>query len=282
MQTLRDRVAVITGAGSGIGAALAHACADAGMRVVVADIEKDAAEAVAKALRARDAEAVALPVDVADRDSVARLAAMTWAAFGACHLLCNNAGVSVLKPLLASGADDWSWVLSVNLMGAVHGVAAFAPRLIEQRETAHIVNVASMAGLLPLPGFGVYAASKYAVVGFSEVLQQELAPHGIGVSIVCPGMVATRIQDSARNRPGGGTAEAPPADADPNFPAELAAVIAPEQVAATILTAVRDNALYVPTHAAWARPFAQRSRAVLDAFAGLEAGAGSVPITSSM
>lgn len=271
MELLRDRVAVITGGGSGIGAALAQACAAADMRVVVADIELAAAQSVAQALRANGAEAIAARVDVAQRESVAELAATTWRNFGACHLLCNNAGVSVLKPLLECDADDWSWVLSVNLLGVAHGIAAFAPRMREQNQPAHIVNVASMAGLIPLPGFGVYAASKHAVVGLSEVLQLELAPHGIGVSIVCPGMVATRIQDSARNRPNGGPADAPTAPAgDTGFPDELMRIIPAEAVAGNILAAVRSNSLYVPTHAAWSEPFAQRSCNILAAFARLD------------
>jgi NAD(P)-dependent dehydrogenase (short-subunit alcohol dehydrogenase family) len=289
MRELRDRVAVITGAGSGIGAALAHACAAAGMSVLVADIEVDAAHEVANALCFAGATAHATYVDVANPASVLALAERAWQLYGGCHLLCNNAGVSVFKQLSQTSSADWQWVLSVNLFGVANGIAAFVPRLIEQAQPAHIVNVASMAGLIPLPGFGAYAASKHAVVGLSEVLQLELAPHAIGVSIVCPGMVETRIQHSERNRPGAAPhstalpSTAPPSIAKqstnvsenasapdaPAFPEELGQIIAPAEVAARILTAVQNNALYVPTHAAWGTLFAQRSKKILDAFSAL-------------
>lgn len=275
MQELRDRTAVITGAGSGIGAALAHACAKAGMNVLVADIEVEAAHDVANDLVFGGATAHATYVDVADQSSLLALAERAWQLYGGCHLLCNNAGVSVFKPLAQTDSDDWKWVLSVNLLGVAHGVGAFVPRMIEQAQPAHIVNVASMAGLIALPGFGVYSASKHAVIGLSEVLQLELAPHGIGVSIVCPGMVATRIQDSERNRPGVALANTPDAiDAAasapaPTFPDQLATIIEADEVAARVLAAVQANKLYVPTHAGWAPSFAQRSEKILDAFSAL-------------
>ena len=277
MHELRDRAAVITGGGSGIGAAIARRCAAAGMQVLVADIEPDAAHEVANALCFEGATAHATYVDVADRSSVLALAESAWRLFGGCHLLCNNAGVSVFRPLAQSSRDDWNWVLSVNLMGVVHGVEAFVPRMIEQARPAHIVNVASMAGLIPLPGFGVYAASKHAVVGLSEVLQMELEPHGIGVSIVCPGMVSTRIQDSERNRPGVDGAVAGSPAAAPDFPTELAQLLEPDDVAAHVVAAVQKNQLYVLTHTGWESSFARRSRNVFDAFSNLrESAAGKI------
>lgn len=282
MQELRDRAAVITGAGSGIGAAIARRCAAAGMQVLVADIEPDAAHEVANSLCFDGATAHAAYVDVADPASVLALADSAWRLFGGCHLLCNNAGVSVFKPLAQTGHADWNWVMSVNLMGVAHGINAFVPRMIEQAQPAHIVNVASMAGLIPLTGFGLYAASKHAVVGLSEVLQLELAPHGIGVSIVCPGMVSTRIQDSERNRPDAGVRD-PQADdaaAAPSFPAELAQMLEPDDVAAHVLAAVQANRLYVLTHTGWESSFAQRSRNVFDAFSTLRESSANTGIGS--
>ena len=269
MEALHGKTAVITGAGSGIRAALAHACGRAGMQVVVADIELDAAEAVAAALQADGTRVLAARLDVADRRSLQALAEITRSAFGGCQLLCNNAGVSVLGKLAQASADDWHWVLSVNLLGVVHGLAAFLPGMLQQRQPAHIVNTASMAGLVSLPDFGVYCASKYAVVGLSEVLHAELAGAGIGVSIVCPGLVATRIQHSERNLPGCTSADAaePGAGQAPTLPAPLARLIEPEEVAERVLRAVRTNTLYVPTHADSAPLFAERSAAITRALA---------------
>lgn len=267
MLELNHKVAVITGAGSGIGAAIARTCGLAGMRVVVADIEADAAEAIASELRSNGCRALAAAVDVADRQSLLALAETTRAAFGGCDLLCNNAGVSVLGALAEASADDWHWVLSVNLLGVVHGLAAFLPDMRARGQPAHIVNTASMAGLVPLPAFGVYCASKYAVVGLSEVLHAELSGTGIGVSVVCPGLVATRIQNSDRNRPGHGAAAAEPAGPPPVLPAALARPIEPDEVAERVLQAVRSNTLYVPTHADAAALFAARSAAIATAFA---------------
>lgn len=273
MEELRGKTAVITGAGSGIGAALARACGRASMQVVVADIELDAAETVAASLQADGTRTLAVRADVADRRSVQALAEITRSAFGGCQLLCNNAGVSVLGKLAQASPDDWHWVLSVNLLGVAHGLAAFLPGMLASGQPAHIVNTASMAGLVPLPEFGVYCASKYAVVGLSEVLHAELAGAGIGVSIVCPGLVATRIQHSERNRPGftitdaaasGATASA---GQTPTLPAPLARLIEPEEVAERVLRAVRTNTLYVPTHADSAPLFAERSAAIAHAFA---------------
>lgn len=278
MEELRGRTAVITGAGSGIGAALARACGRAGMQVVAADIELDAAETVVASLQANGTRALAVRVDVADRRSVQALADITRDSFGGCQLLCNNAGVSVLGKLAQASLDDWHWVLSVNLLGVAHGLAAFLPGMLASGQPAHIVNTASMAGLVPLPDFGVYCASKYAVVGLSEVLHAELASAGIGVSIVCPGLVATRIQHSERNRPGFTTADTAEPDAaasgaaasagqTPTLPAPLARLIEPEEVAERVLRAVRTNTLYVPTHADSAPLFTERSAAITHAFA---------------
>jgi NADP-dependent 3-hydroxy acid dehydrogenase YdfG len=196
MKQLSGKVAVITGAGSGIGAGMARAFAGAGMHVVVADIELEAAQAVAGEIGGTAAR-----LDVARADEVQALADQVYRDHGAVHLLCNNAGVAIAGPLAEMTADDWRWMVSVNIEGVANGLSAFLPRMIAQGSGAHIVNTGSIAGLVTFPERGIYTATKYAVVAMSETLRAELAPHDIGVTVICPGSVRTRILGSARNRP---------------------------------------------------------------------------------
>lgn len=204
MQELNGRVAVITGAGGGIGEGLAREAQAAGMRVVVSDIAEAEAERVAAALREAGGESIAVRTDVIDRASVEALADAAYGAFGAVHLLCNNAGVMKVAQLEETGDADWQWTLSVNVIGPAHGIEVFVPRMRAQIAAsggeAYIVNTASIAGMTPIAGIGAYTASKFAVVGMSEALREELADAGIGVSVVCPGSVATGIFEAERNR----------------------------------------------------------------------------------
>lgn len=253
MQELEGRVAVITGAGSGIGEALAHACAAANMRVVVSDIEEKQAERVAGAVRLAGGEARAVRTDVSKREDVDQLAEFAYDTFGAVHLLCNNAGVLVLGPLQSASQADWDWVMSVNVYGLIHGIAVFLPRLSAQGGEAHIVNTASIAGVCVLaPGMGVYTASKYAVVAISETLRAELESAGIGVSVLCPGGVDTGIFNSARNRPaalGGATAFGSAADPESlGDGAPPLALAPPKVIAERVIEAVKSNRLYIFTH----------------------------------
>jgi NAD(P)-dependent dehydrogenase (short-subunit alcohol dehydrogenase family) len=270
MQDLKGRVAVVTGAGSGIGEGIAHAAADAGMRVVAADIEPAAVERVAKTIGERGGEAIAVRCDVTRRADLDALADAAWARFGGCHLLCNNAGVLVRGPLQAMSDADWRWVLEVNLFGVVHGIQAFVPRMIAQRESAHIVNTASMAGLCVLPEYGVYTASKFAVVGLSESLRGDLAPHGIGVSVLCPGGVVTRIQESDRNRPdgirGGPSALAPASQEQIDAARAREEMLSPDEVGRLVLDAVRADEPWVLSHPSWRPQVAARTDALLAAF----------------
>jgi len=274
MKELRDRVAVVTGAGSGIGAALARACAAEGMRVVLADVERAAVDAVADELRRGGSEAQAAVVDVRDAAALEDLADRTWRRFGACHLLVNNAGVVAYRPIAELELSDWRWVLSVNLEGVIHGLHAFVPRLRAQGGPAHIVNTSSMAGLIPLQGagLGAYAASKYAVVAISETLRLELAPDGIGVSVVCPGGVATRINEAERNRPRELSRRSAAPAPDMEKVARSRRLEAPETflepdaVALRILQGVRDDELYVITHPSWLPLVRERHAALEGAF----------------
>jgi len=247
----------VTGGGSGIGRALAEALAREGMRLVVADLDETGMAGTVDAVRTGGGEAIAVRTDVSDLDQVRALADRAWAAFGGIHVLCNNAGVAVWGGLETATQRDWQWVLGVNLWGVIHGLLAFLPRMIAQREGGHVVNTASMAGLIASQGLGVYNTSKYAVVGLSETLAKDLRPYGIGVSVLCPMGVATRIRASERSRPGHLRNAAPPA----TEPVELVGrTLAPDEVAAAAVAAIRANQLYVITHEEGLEPLRRRSQ----------------------
>ena len=201
MKDLSGKVAFVTGGASGIGLALAQSFSEEGAKVVLADIEVDALEKAEEELRESGAEVIGVECDVSDHASVAAAAERTIEAFGKVHVLCNNAGVAPSGALDETTPEDWKWCLGVNLMGAVHGIQILVPKIKEHGEGGHVVNTASIAGLIALPTLGIYAATKYAIVGISEILRAELAPFDIGVSVLCPSFVKTRLHESHRNRP---------------------------------------------------------------------------------
>ena len=245
MTELGGGVAVVTGGASGIGRAMAERFARERAKVVVADIDQRALAAVVDSIKARGGEALGVPTDVTDLSSVQALADAAFEAFGKVSVLCNNAGVALWGGLESATHRDWQWVLGVNLWGVIHGVEAFVPRMIASKEPGHIVNTASMAGLVATRGLGVYNTSKYAVVGLSETLAKDLRPYQIGVSVLCPMGVATQIRESARNRPADLTNDAPSA-VEPV--ALMGRTLAPAVVAEMVLSAIRANRLYVITH----------------------------------
>ncbi|KRA38650.1 MULTISPECIES: SDR family NAD(P)-dependent oxidoreductase [unclassified Nocardioides] len=199
---LKNRTAVVTGAASGIGAALAAELGAHGMAVVVADIDEQGAQRTADALTARGTAALAVRVDTSDAGSVEQLATAAYEAFGSVELVCNNAGVLTFGNVADSPVDDWRWLQSVNVEGLLNSVHAFVPRMRGQQGWRHIMNTASTHAFLADPGFtGLYSATKQAVVAISRGLRHELASDGIDVSLLCPGQVASRILDSQRSRP---------------------------------------------------------------------------------
>ena len=204
MKEFKGKVAVVTGAASGIGRALADRSVQEGMKVVLADVEVEALAKTEAGLKSSGATVLAVPTDVSQARDVAALAQKTLEVFGAVHLLCNNAGVGTEAAIWESTLEEWEWVMGVNLWGVIHGVRAFVPHMLAQDTECHIVNTASMAGLISGPGLGAYKVTKHAVVSLSETLYHELAERGarVGVSVLCPGIVNTRIMESARNRPG--------------------------------------------------------------------------------
>ncbi len=254
MRELAGKTAFVTGGASGIGLALGRAFAEAGMKVMLADVEADALAAAVKSLHNIGPEVRGIDCDVTDAASVERAAKATFDAFGKVHVVCNNAGVAAGGGVDDIALDSWRWVLDVNLMGVVHGVRAFLPHMRAHGEGGHIVNTASMAGMQSGLGFSPYTASKFAVVGMSEGLAPQLAPFGIGVSVLCPGFVRTRIGESGRNRPEQYGATQIPEPGTPT--AMLGAMIDemirngidPADVAARVLAAIRANELYVFTH----------------------------------
>lgn len=271
MRALRDRTAVVTGAAGGIGLALAEHCAAEGMRVVLADIDEAALARAVAGLTARGARALAVRTDVAQAAEVEALADAAERAFGAIHLACNNAGVALGGPSWTLSEADWRWVLGVNLWGVIHGVRAFVPRMLAHGDEAHVVNTASVAGLTTSPFLGPYHAAKHAVVALSEGLHHELAAVGarVRVSVVCPGFVRTGLGDSARHRPAALHNQAPADDplaagVEAAFGAMVAAGVAPEQVAAQVLAAVREERFYVLTHPELKPAVAARMRDILD------------------
>ena len=203
MRELRGKTAVITGAGSGIGRELAFACAREGLGILLADIDEAGMRATHAAVAPLGVGVESIRCDVSKPLEVEALADRAWQRFGAVHLLFNNAGVAVAGPVWAATLEDWKWTLDINLMGVVHGVRSFVPRMLAQGGECHVVNTASVAGLVDIPGSAVYCVSKHGVVALSECLYHDLRVAGaaIGVSVLCPAYVNTGIGDSARHRP---------------------------------------------------------------------------------
>lgn len=254
MEELRGKVAVVTGAASGIGLAVSRKAAAEGMRLVMADIEEGPLKAAADELSAGGTEVLAVPTDVSERSSVQALCDGALERFGSVELLHNNAGVGAGGPLWEIPESDWRWVLGVNLWGVIHGIGVFVPHMVAQAE-GHIVNTASLAGLISPPFMGPYNASKHAVVTISETLAKDLRTMGspVGVSVLCPGFVRTGIADSARNRPSWAQISEEEAAGSEQLIAVLRGLvdggIDAEVVADAVFEAVQAQRFYILTHA---------------------------------
>jgi NAD(P)-dependent dehydrogenase (short-subunit alcohol dehydrogenase family) len=249
MRDLQGKVAFITGGASGLGLALARVFGTAGARVALADVDAGRIAPAVDSLRATGITAVGLPLDVADRSAYADAADEAERQLGPVQLLFNNAGVGVMGKLADALPADWDWQLGVNLGGVVNGLCTFLPRMRQRRLAAHVVSTASAAGLFASVDLGIYVASKMAVVGMMEVLRAELAPEGIGVSVICPHLMRTRIHEHAGSRPERFRTGPADAAADAQAAARIAELTAagmdPLEVAAETLRAVQDNRLYV-------------------------------------
>lgn len=266
MKDVQGKVAFITGAASGIGLGLAQAFLEAGMKVVLADVRRSALEAAAAGLGPAAGRYHLMEVDVTDRAQMARAADEVVEVFGKVHVLCNNAGVSGISLMHEAGYEEWDWVLGVNLFGLINGVKSFLPKLRAHGEEAHILNTSSMAGLIPMPAAGgIYSTSKFAARGFSESLRIALAGSGVGVSVLCPGLVKTgMIQTGAELSPVTVAADGPTpfGTADNMFDAGVEPIV----IGRRALQGIAANEAYILTHGEFRDELAEVFEEILAAF----------------
>lgn len=241
------KTAVVTGGGSGIGSGIVAALAAAGANVVVADIDEDAASAVAARARSRGVSSLAVRADVSSYAEVSRLHSAVLDRFGDVHILCNNAGVSVLRRGVDAEHADWEWVTGVNLWGVIHGMEVFLPGMLASGAECHIVNTASMNGLFPSARSAMYSASKYGVVGLTETYRNELAGTPVSVSVLCPAAVRSRIDDSERNRPAALRATTAAPAFVPSASYDISPARAPEEAGELVVDGIRRKAFYILT-----------------------------------
>ena len=274
MKEFKGKVAVVTGGASGIGWGIAERCAAEGMKVVIADIEGPALQKAARTLQEGGAEVLAVRTDVSKIGDVEALAQKTIDTFGGIHLLFNNAGVnteiSLRKPVWENTITDWEWMLGVNLWGVVHGVKVFLPIMMRQNTECHIVNTASMAGLIAEPQLVIYAVTKQGIIALSEGLYIQLKERKspIGVSVLCPAFVSSRLFEAERNRPAG--LKNPIEPTKPRQPAQLVSqfnkvspTLTPEQSADIVFKAIREGTFYIFTDPLVQELFRQRAENIL-------------------
>ncbi len=268
-----QKVAVITGAASGIGRGLAERFAAEGMNVVLADVEAEALAELETDLKSKGADVLTVQTDVSNAAEVENLAGQTLETFGAVHILCNNAGVVCSRPIWEHTLADWEWVLGVNLWGVIHGIRTFVPRMLTQGDACHIVNTASILGLIGGGGTGIYKVSKHGVVVLSEALADELAQKGanIQVHVLCPGWVRTGILDSDRNRPDTlqnretqTPARLQTIGGSGNARAEMEAGMSPAEVAEHVYNAIQTGTFYIHTHPEHKAAIRERMERILE------------------
>jgi NAD(P)-dependent dehydrogenase (short-subunit alcohol dehydrogenase family) len=275
MKDFKEKVAVITGAASGIGWGLAEHCAREGMKVVLADIEKQALYEAENKLKSMTAEVLAVPTDVSRVDDIEALAVRTINAFGGVHLLFNNAGVqagrSIQHPLWENTLADWEWLISVNLRGVIYGIKIFIPIMLRQNTECHIINTSSMAGLIAEPQVVIYSVTKAGVVTLSEGLYLQLKQRNspVGVSVLCPAFVRSRLGEAERNRPpelqNPSETSQPTGYPSPGKQFRKASfnILSPEQSAEIVFEAIREGTFYIFTDPLVKTLFKQRAENIL-------------------
>lgn len=277
MRDVSDKTAFVTGGASGIGLSMARAFGKAGMNVMLADINEDDLAAAVRDLEERQIKVAGVRCDVSERKSVEDAAQETVDRFGKVHVVCNNAGVGAGGAIDAVRPADWDWTIAVNLMGVVYGTEAFLPHIRAHGEGGHFVNTASMAGMFSAPGMEPYSATKFAVVAMSEGWRGQLAPEKIGVSVLCPGFVRTRIFESQRARqdkygPASEVGDPERAEAAKQM---VLAGLDPDRVGARVLECILEDELYVFTHPEMEAIFDERIRHIK---AGFEKAKASVAL----
>jgi NADP-dependent 3-hydroxy acid dehydrogenase YdfG len=275
MTSVTDKTAFITGGASGIGLGIAEVLGRAGARIVIADIERQALDRAVAHLASLDVAAHAIRLDVTDRAGFAAARDAIVESHGAVHLLFNNAGVNVPGPLHEVSFSDWDWVLGVNLGGVINGITTFLPELLRHGDAAHVVNTASVGGLVGMRNLGIYNTSKFAVVGLSEALRADLYATGVKVSVLCPGVVATALGASERNRPSHLAGSRPaPAEAGP------AIGMSPVELAQQVLAAIQADEFFISSHPEFRELVGQRNRAVQNSFRGAADAAAAAAMSA--
>lgn len=279
MMNVEGKVAFITGGASGIGLGMCEAFIEAGIRVVIADIRKDALDRAMESLGSDEKTVVPVQLDVTDRDAWVNAADEAERTFGPVNILCNNAGITIDGPMQQATYDDWDFCLGINLGGVINGVMTFMPRMIEEGGAAHIVNTSSMGGLIAGAGSGVYSTSKYAVVGLTEELRSDLAQFDIGVSVFCPGPTRTGLfASSVEVRPAdlSNTGYQPrsvplPEDTPEDVTAAIYAIaMQPVDVGRMVLKGIQRNDMYIITHPEFSNIVQARCEALLSSMPGEE------------
>lgn len=268
MKDFSGKTAFITGGASGVGLGIAEAFLEAGMRVAVTDFMPQHLEEAQAHLHSYHDNVRFIRLDVRDRAEFAAAADETERMFGKVHIVCNNAGVGSNTPMLEASAAEWDWLFGVNVGGVINGIVTFVPRLLTLGEPGHIVNTASITALIALADAGVYTGTKFAIRGISDALRLNLAPHAIGVSTLCPGLVRSRIFDGGRYRPADLPTHSPEG---PNLGDELvkqlaSAAMDPLEVGRRVVAGIRDNRAYIITHQEFLEEAREEFDAVLAAF----------------
>jgi NAD(P)-dependent dehydrogenase (short-subunit alcohol dehydrogenase family) len=277
MEQLANKIAVITGAASGIGLGITNALIAEGVHVAMLDVEERALNEAVRGIGQTNVDVQRFAVDVTSRESMQRTADEIKAHFGKVHILCNNAGVAVAGAVQDLTYEDWDWCLGVNLNGVINGMQSFLPLMTQHKEGGHMINTSSILGHLAFASQAVYCASKYAVLGISEAARADLAPINIGVSTLCPGMIATNIVRSDRNRPsdlGKGGLYKDPDQTDVLDAQFKSDGLSPDTVGTQVVHAIKQNKPYIFTHAGLAEGIEARFQRILADFDGTEASGG--------